>query len=221
MTVRERTGKRLGGRILNDFWVFPARLLLRPFKRFDEMKYERAGSYPFAFFMLLLSALLSVLEFVYGGFLTNYHDIYGVDSLYLSLTVLFPVALFVVGNWCVTTLMDGKGRLGEIFMATMYAMFPLCLTRIVALILSNVLTLDEMTISYTVQGVGVFAFCLYLFIGLVVVHEYSFGRGVGSIVLTLLAMMVLVFILMLVFTLVADLWDFVVVFTKELMLKLF
>ena len=210
MTVRERTGKRLGGRILNDFWVFPARLLLRPFKRFDEMKYERAGSYPFAFFMLLLSALLSVLEFVYGGFLTNYHDIYGVDSLYLSLTVLFPVALFVVGNWCVTTLMDGKGRLGEIFMATMYAMF-----------LSNVLTLDEMTISYTVQGVGVFAFCLYLFIGLVVVHEYSFGRGVGSIVLTLLAMMVLVFILMLVFTLVADLWDFVVVFTKELMLKLF
>ena len=211
----------LARRLLEDFWLFPWRVLARPFKRFDEMKFERKGSYPFAFFMLALSALLSAVEFVENGFLINYNDVYSFNSLYLCLTVLFPVALFAVSNWCVTTLMDGKGKLGEIFQVMMYAMFPLCLTRITGLALSNFLTLDEMPLYYALQAVGAAAFCLYLFIGLIVVHEYSFGRGVGSLALTFAAMMVVLFILMLVFTLTADLWDFITVFSKELMLKIF
>ena len=203
------------------FWGFPTRLLLRPFKRFDEMKYERKGSYVFAFFVLILASLISVMNYVYQGFLINYNDIYRVNSLYLALTVLFPVGLFVLGNWCVTTLLDGKGRLGEIFQATMYAMFPFCLLQLLGLLLSNVLVLDEMVIVTALTAIGGVLFFVYLFIGLAVVHEYSFGRCIGSLLLTLIAMMVLVFILMLLFALVSDVWDFIRVFSKELMLKFF
>ena len=203
------------------FWGFPTRLLLRPFKRFDEMKYERKGSYAFAFFVLILASLISVMNYVYKGFLINYNDIYRVNSLYLALTVLFPVGLFVLGNWCVTTLLDGKGRLGEIFQATMYAMFPLCLLQLLGLLLSNVLVLDEMVIVTALTGIGGVLFFVYLFIGLAVVHEYGFGRCIGCLLLTLIAMMVLVFILMLLFALVSDVWDFIRVFSKEFMLKFF
>ena len=90
--------------LFNTFWRFPTRLLLRPFKQFDALKYEHAGSYAFAFFVLFLEALVVIMDYVYKGFLINYSDIYRINSLYLTLTVLFPVALFVVGNWCVTTL---------------------------------------------------------------------------------------------------------------------
>lgn len=210
-----------GEKLLDTFWRFPWRVLMRPFKNFEAMKTERRGSYAFAFFVLLLEALISIMDYVYRGFLINYSDIYGINSLVLSLTVLFPAALFVVSNWCVTTLMDGKGTLGDIFQATMYALFPLCLAQLLALALSNVLTLDEMTLVYALQAIGAVLFAAYLFIGLTVIHEYSFSRSVGAAMLTIAAMMVLVFILMLLFALVADVLDFGTVFGKELMLKLF
>ena len=213
---------RISGHWLYEtFWGFPTRLLLRPFKRFDEMKYEHKGSYAFAFFVLILASLISVMNYVYQGFLINYNDVYRVNSLYLALTVLFPVGLFVLGNWCITTLLDGKGRLGEIFQVTMYALFPMCLMQLLGLLLSNVLLLDEMVVVTALTGIGGVLFFVYLFIGLAVVHEYSFGRCIGCLLLTLAAMMVLVFILMLLFALVSDVWDFIRVFSKELMLKLF
>ena len=209
------------GWFYETFWGFPMRILKRPFKGFDAMKFEKKGSYVFAFFVLILESLISIMNFVYRGFLINHSDIYHVNSLYLALTVLFPVALFVLGNWCVTTLMNGKGKLGEIFMTIMYAMFPMCLLQLVALFLSNVLTLDEMTFVYAIETIGTVLLIFYGFIGLVVVHEYGFGQSIGALLLTIVAMMILVFILMLVFALVADVWDFFSIITKELMLKYF
>ncbi len=219
-TVKSASPRAAGAWLLETFWRFPTRVLLRPFKNFEVMKLEKKGSYAFAFFVLLLEALISIMDYVYKGFLINYSDIYTINSLYLTLTVLFPTALFVLGNWCVTTLMDGKGRLGEIFQATMYAMFPMCLLQLLALALSNVLTLDEMTLVYALQAIGAALFLLYMFVGLTVVHEYTFARSVGALLLTIVAMMVLVFILMLVFALTADVVDFLTVFGKELVLKL-
>jgi len=203
------------------FWGFPTRLLTRPFKQFDAMKYEHKGSYAFAFFVLILESLISIMNYVYKGFLINYEDIYRVNSLYLALTVLFPVALFVVGNWCITTLLDGKGKLGEIFQVTMYAMFPMCILQLVALVLSNVLILDEMVMVTALQTIGAVLFVVYTFVGLAVVHEYTFGRTIGALLLTIVAMMILVFILMLLFALAADVVDFFSVFGKEFMLKIF
>ena len=222
MTNAEKGSVKKGlGWLYETFWGFPTRILKRPFKGFDAMKFEKKGSYVFAFFVLILESLISIMNFVYRGFLINHSDIYHVNSLYLALTVLFPVALFVLGNWCVTTLMNGKGKLGEIFMTIMYAMFPMCLLQLVALFLSNVLTLDEMTFVYAIETIGTVLLIAYGFIGLVVVHEYGFGQSIGALLLTVVAMMILVFILMLVFALVADVWDFFTIITKELMLKYF
>lgn len=207
--------------LYENFWHFPTRILLRPFKTFDEMKYEKRGSYPFAFFVLILEALIAIMNYVYKGFLINYDDIYRINSLYLALTVLFPVGLFVVGNWCITTLLDGKGKLGEIFLVTMYALFPMAILQLIALGLSNVLILDEMVMVTALQGIGAVMFFVYMFIGLAVVHEYGFGRCIGALLLTVVAMMILVFILMLLFALVADVTDFISIFSKELLLKFF
>ena len=208
-------------KLREDFLRFPFRVLARPFKTFDALKYEKEGSYAFCVFVLVLSSLINILNFVYEGFLLNHNDPYSISSLYLALATLFPTALFVTGNWCVTTLMDGKGRFGEIFQVTMYALFPLCLMQLLALALSNVLTLEEIVAVGAVRVIGAGMFFLYLFMGLTVVHEYSFSRCLGSLVLTLVAMMVLVFILMLLFTLSADVIDFFRVVFKELMLKYF
>lgn len=202
------------------FITFPLYILGRPFKGFDEMKHEGRGSMVFAITIFVLSALMNIVEYVYTGFLVNYNNPYDINSLYLALVTVFPVLLFMVANWSVTTLLDGKGRMKDIFMVMMYAMFPFLILRLVGLVLTNVLTLPEMAMSTTIVSIGAVLFFGYMFIGLVVVHEYGFGTAIGSLLLTLVAMMVIVFILMLLFTLAADVVDFFQVFTKELMLKI-
>lgn len=199
---------------------FPFYILGHPFKGFDEMKFEGRGSIVFCVVVFLLSCLLNVLEYVYMGFLINYNDLYQVSTIYLMLVTAFPVALFVVGNWSVTTLLNGKGKMKEIFMTTMYALFPYCLLRIIALILSNYLLLDEMSIVTTLQIIGAVLFAFYLFIGLLVIHDYNFTQGIGMVLLTLFAILVIVFVLMLGFSLVADVIDFVRTVWRELQLKL-
>lgn len=200
--------------------TFPMRILGHPFKAFDEMKTENRGSFPFCLFVFLFSCLLNVLEYVYMGFLINYNDLYEVSTLYLMLVTAFPVMLFVTGNWSVTTLLNGKGRYKEIFMAMMYALYPYCILRTLALILSNYLLLDEMSVVTTLQVLGAVIFAFYLFIGLVVIHDYNFSQGVGMVLLTIFAILVIVFILMLGFSLVADVWDFLRVVWREIQLKL-
>jgi hypothetical protein len=211
---------RILSEINNACRRFPLYILGHPFKGFDEMKNEKRGSLIFCLFVLFFSCMLNVLEYVYNGFLINYNDLYKVSTLYLMMVTAFPVALFVTGNWSVTSLMNGKGKYVEIFMVTMYALYPYCILRVVALILSNVLLLDEMAIVSAIKGIGIALFAFYLFTGLVVIHEYSFGQGVIMVLLTLFAIMVIVFVLMLGFSLVADVWDFARTVWREARLKL-
>ncbi len=208
-------------RFVEVFWRFPMRILGSPFKGFDEMKNEGRGSFAFAWVTLVFSALLNIIEYVYAGFLINYNNPYMISSVFLAFVTLFPVALFITGNWSITTLLDGKGRYSIIFMTMMYAIYPMCLLRVVALLLSNVLTLDEMAFVTAIQIIGMVAFGLYLFVGLTVIHEYTFSKSVGSILLTIVAMMIISFILMLALSLIADVGEFGYVFSKEFMLKYF
>lgn len=201
------------------FVTFPKYIIARPFKGFDEMKTEKRGSMWFAMTIFILSSLMNILDYMWSGFIFNHNNPYAFNSLYLALITIFPVLLFVLANWSVTTLMDGKGKMKEIFMTTMYAMFPLLIARIAALLLSNVLTQEEGMIIGTIRGLGSFLFFVYLFIGLVVIHEYSFSGGIAALLLTVLAMMVIQFILMLLLTLASDFISFVLSVIRELTLK--
>lgn len=204
-----------------NFWRFPMRILGSPFKGFDEMKWGKKGKTSFAIFVLVLACLLPMAEFVYTGFVINSGNPYLFNSLFLALATAFPVMLFVTANWSITTLLDGKGRYAEIFQVTMYAMFPMLLLRLAALILTRVLTLEEISVVYAIQSIAAVMFFMYLFIGLVVVHEYTFGKALGSLLLTLVSMMVITFVLMLFFTLVADVVDFFRILIKEIIFKYF
>jgi len=203
------------------FWYFPWRVMGSPFKGFDEMKYEKKGNYAFAFFIFGLSALVNIMASTYNGFLINYNNPYGINSLSLAAGVLFPILLFITSNWSITTLLDGKGKYGEIFLTVMYALFPVCLLRLLSIVLSNVLTLEEMPISTALLSIAAVAFVLYLFIGLAVVHQYSFTKCLVSLLLTVVAMGIITFILMLMFSLGSEVVQFIVTVSRELSLKYF
>jgi len=198
-----------------QFFNYPLYLLSHPFKGYDEIKYEKKGSYPVCITILITLCLLNIIQSKYTSFMINYQDTNNINSILLILATIFPYLLFATANWSITTLMDGKGTFGEIFQVNMYALYPAIYLNLAAILLSNLVTLEEIPMVSMLFGLASFLYCFYLFIGLVVIHGYTFTKGVGSLLLTFVAMAVIVFILLLLVTLVGGFFDDIYTIVQE------
>ena len=127
-----------------------------------------------------------------------------------------PLVILSVANWSISTLMDGKATMKQIFTMGGYSYFPLIIFGIVNLILSNVLTVDEadMIVLFTVLG---FVLTVYMiFMGLVVLQEYGVAKAVLTVILTIVATAVILFIALLVFDLSQQIYGFFYSLYKEI-----
>ena len=135
-------------------------------------------------------------------------------------SVLLPFILFVVGNWALTTLFDGKGRLGQVYIATCYAITPYPLIQFPLMFLSNFITVDE---SEFYSAMYVISIIWVLFIGILgmsQVHEYGFGKNFLFLIATVFAMLVMIFLLMLFFSMVSQGVAYFISLTKEMLYRL-
>ena len=84
------------------------------------------------------------------GFIFNSNDLAKINILLEFCSVLIPFMLWVIVNWSLTTLMEGKGTFKDIYIASAYAFTPIILINIPVTIVSNYLIAEE--------GVLVFSF---------------------------------------------------------------
>jgi hypothetical protein len=127
--------------------------------------------------------------------------------------------LFTIGNWSVTTLLEGKGTYKEIFMVTGYALFPLIIIGYPAVVLSNFLTLEEMALYTLIMGIAYALSAWMLFMGLLNIHEYGLFKTIGALILTAVAMGVMMFLGLLFFDLIQQFIAFIVSIYEELSLR--
>ena len=126
----------------------------------------------------------------------------------------------MIGNWALTTLFDGKGRLGQVYMASCYCLVPYPLMQIPLMVLSNVVTADEAEF-YSLLSVLSLVWCGLLFIAAMgQIHEYSPGKNIVFMVFTLFAMLVMIFILMLFFSMVSQGISYIISLVKEMLFRL-
>jgi len=204
-----------------DFINFPLYIISRPFKGFGDLKYEDRGSPYFAFAMMVLLCLFNICDSTYKGFIITgyYSENMVVNTPYVLIMTIAPVILFVLGNWSVTTITNGSGSLKQIFMVYAYASFPKLILDVIGLVLSNVVTAEEAAFSTFFYAFGTVAFMLYLFIGLVMIHEYTFTKSLLMVILTILAMCIIVFVLSLFITLTNEVFVFFSTVFKEIAMR--
>lgn len=191
-----------------------------PIDGFWDLTHERRGTYAAANTILFITILTRILRLRYTSFI--FIRVYWEDLNILTYvaSVLVPLGLFVVGNWALTTLFDGKGRLGQVYMATCYALTPYSLVNIPLMIFSNFITTEEAQF-YSV--VGMIALIWVAFIGILgmsQVHEYSFGKNILFLVATVFAMLVMIFLLMLFFSMITQGVAYFVSIAKELLYRM-
>lgn len=194
--------------------------MTHPMDGFWDLTHERRGSYAAANTILIVSIFVRLLKLRYTSFL--FLNVYWEEVnifLYIA-SILFPLALFVIGNWALTTLFDGKGRLGQVYMATCYGMAIYPLVQVPLMILSNFVTVEEQEF-YTVLS---FLSLLYALILIVTamgqIHEFSGGKNILFIVASLFAMLVMVFILMLFFSMITQGIAYFISIGRELLFRL-
>ncbi len=191
-----------------------------PIDGFWDLTHERRGTYAAANTILFITILTRILRLRYTSFI--FIRVYWEDLNILTYvaSILVPLGLFVVGNWALTTLFDGKGRLGQVYMATCYALTPYSLVNIPLMIFSNFITTEEAQF-YSV--VGMIALIWVAFIGILgmsQVHEYSFGKNILFLVATVFAMLVMIFLLMLFFSMITQGVAYFVSIAKELLYRM-
>ena len=210
--------KKVMTSIKEDYIRFPFYILSHPFKGFDEIKYEKKGKVSVGIVILIFLCMLDIIGFNYTGFTINDNDPYKLNTLATILGTTAEIILFVVANWSVTTLINGSGKLKEIFMVNMYAYYPKIYLQAIFIILSNVLTLEEMPMAYFFSTLATVIYVFYTLIGLIVIHEFTFTKGIASVVLTIIAMAIILFIVLLIATMANEVVNFIITIYREIVL---
>ena len=134
--------------------------------------------------------------------------------------VLFPLALWCVGNWALTTLFDGKGRLDQVYMATCYCMLPYPLIQFPLIILSNVVTVEEGAFYAVLSVISLVWAAALIIAAMMQIHEYSMSKTILFTVASIFAMLVMVFLLLLFFSMISQGISYFISLGKEILFRM-
>ena len=191
-----------------------------PLDGFWDLTHEKRGTIAAATTILALTLLVRILKLKYTSFVIQ--AVYWEDLnifLYIA-SILFPLALWVVGNWALTTLFDGKGRLSQVYMATCYAMTPYPLIQLPLMILSNGFTVDEAAFYSVLSGASLLYAGILIVAAMGQIHEYSLWKNLLFTIATLFAMLVMIFILMIFFSMISQGISYFISLGRELLFRM-
>lgn len=187
-----------------------------PIDGFWDLKHEKRGSLLSAMLFVLGVILTMAIEKLDTGFLFNSNRLSEVNILVDVITVVLVFFLWCLANWCTTSLMDGKGRMKDIVIATGYALFPIILIRLPMVVLSRMMTLDGGTFYYILSFISYTWVILLIFIGTMMTHEYSVSKTIATCALTIIGMGIIMFIGLLFFNVISQMIAFVSTIYKEI-----
>lgn len=186
-----RAKKTFGQELMYGFYV-----IFHPFDGFYDLKHEHRGSVRASLVFIAVAVLTFFYQGVGQGYVLNPTG--KVTTIMTQLiSVAVPLILFVLANWCLTTLFDGEGSFKDIFIATSYSLLPLPLLIIPTTIVSNWVSSSEASIITFIGTVAFIWVGILLFFGTMVTHDYSMFKNFIIILCTIVAMAVIVFIVLL------------------------
>ncbi len=196
----------------------PFHTVRHPFDASYDIRFKGQGSAAISVIILAVLFLTTIFQRQNTGYIFNYNKLSDLNVFMQFATAILPFLLFVIANWIVAMLLNGTGRMRDIWIYTAYCLVPFILGNIGAVLLSNILVMEEPFANYA-QVFGAGWSLVALFIGLMVMHEYNFVRNVFSCACTVFVMFILLFAIMLVGSLASDFYGFVATVVREILLR--
>ena len=194
-------------------------VILHPFDGFWDLKHEKRGSVRAATVYIVITILAFFYQSIGSGYLLNPEGNFG--SIWNQvLGVLVPLFLFILANWCLTTLFDGEGSFKDIYIACGYSLLPLPMILIPVTIYSNFCILTEVSILNFLTTIAFIWLGLLLILGTQVTHDYTMGKNIITILGTLVAMVFIMFVAILFSTLITKMVSLVTNIVTEIQFRI-
>ena len=185
-------------------------VIVHPFDGFWDLKHEKRGSVRGATTILLTTVLMYVYQAVGRGFLYNKYDgVTGVNYVLQICSVVLPVALWTISNWCLTTLFDGEGSFKDVYVTTCYSLLPIVILVLPTVIVSNFVIIGEKDILAMIETIAYAWTGLLLFFGMMVIHDYSLVKNIIICICTIIFMMFVMFVAILFSSLLSKMFTFI------------
>ena len=192
--------------------------IIHPFEGFEELKYKKLGSGSISTIILILFYVLAVGEELWSGFMYSApKDDFNI--FYTMLGTIGVVLLWVVVEWGVTALFQGKGRIFEIYYVTCYSLIPMIIFRVFYIGYSYLFSPSGTSFLGIINTVLIIYTVVLLVVGLINVHEYTFGKVIGTSILTVIGMIIVTFVIFMMMSLFQNLMAFVVNVVSEIIYK--
>lgn len=202
-----------------DKFNYSSYVNFHPLDGFWVLKREKRGSYVVACIWLAGTIIAMIIANLFNGFIFNTNNLQTFNMMSNVAFVLGAVALWTVAQWCVTSLMDGEGKLGDIFIATCYSLRPYVVCNLIATVMSQVLLETEGDFYYVLTSLALVWVLMLLISSIMQTHDYSLGKTLLVLLIVLVVMLLIVFIGMLVMALMQQLTAFVKDIITEVTLR--
>ncbi len=205
----KKTALKVGKKSFGDEIIYAFHVMFHPFDGFWDLKHEKRGSVKGATFWLLMVIIAFTYQSVGQSYIFNASTTKYVSVLGQIVSVLVPFFLFVIANWCLTTLFEGEGSVKDIYIAVGYALAPMSFLTILSTILTNFVSQSEMTFVTLINGIAWVWVGMLIFFGILVTHDFSISKNIIMTLATIIVMMVIMFVLVLFSGLVIKMISFV------------
>ena len=190
-----------------------------PFQAFQAMKTQKFLSVGLACIFVVVFYLARVSQDLYGGFMYVIVDKANYNALFTLIGSVGLLLLWVITNWGICMLNDGKGSLKEVFAMSAYSMTPMIIYSVIFTVGSHVIPATSTNSFGIISTILTIYMVLLLLIGMTVVHEYSFFKAMGMAIVTVLCMVLAAFVLCSVVLLSQQFIVFIVGIVNEIRLR--
>lgn len=205
--------------LIKEQLELPLYVIFHPIDGFYRMKYEKEGKLRFIFINILLFWISYSTVKQYTPFLLNNNYPLDYDGIGDLIAIVTIVLFWGIGNWSVTSLTDGEGKFVDILMTVAYAMTPVILVSIPAMLVSYCFTINEIAFFTLIQSVAYTWFIILLFFGTLVIHNFTLSKTIWIVFLTFISIFIMIFLITLSLTLLSQVYTFFISIYREIMYR--
>ncbi len=178
-------------------WKYLFYTITHPMDGYYWIRHQERGSVPIAVLLVVLFSFSFSANRLLASFVVNDIDPRVVDSFFELIGVLAAYLLLCVSNWSITCLMNGEGRLKDIAIAIGYGTAPITIMMLLGTIVSRFVADDEQAFYTMIIAAGIAYGVIMILVGIMQVHNYSLGKTLITLFLTLVAVFIIIFLLLL------------------------
>jgi len=174
-------------KLLKDI-LYIFNFIRHPIDSFYNVKKGEKGTVLSASILYLATFVIFMCDRLFRGFIFNHTSAKDVSILSVMALFFIPCFLWVIGNYMVSSINEGEGKLRAVYVGTAYAMAPYTIAAPFILILTYILTLNEAFYINFAWYLSLAWSVVLIFLGIMEIHNYTFKEALKNVLITIFFM---------------------------------